>query len=128
MTRYVHHDAAFGRLVLNSDELAARTNAAGERVAEVFRATAPVGEPYEGDDHPGRYRDSVRVETAKHAGPGEDRVQTRIHVDDPAGLSIEFGHHVHRDERGRFTHGPAAGAAEYIPGSRTLTNAMDAAR
>lgn len=128
--RYVHNYGAFGRQVLNSPQLAAKLHARGERVAEVFRSTAPVGEPYEGDDHPGRFRDSVTVHTAPNSGPAGDRVQTRITVNDPAGLSIEFGHHVYRDARGRFTHAPGTGPSrvEYLPGSRTLTNAMDAAR
>lgn len=128
MARYEHNYAAFDRLVLNSEALKARLAARGEAVAETFRATAPVGEPFESDDHPGRFRDSVTVHTETHGGPNNDRVNTRIQVNDPHGLSIEFGHHVKRDRRGRFSHTDGVSTPEFIEGSRTLSNALDLER
>lgn len=129
-SRYVHHDETFRVKVLNSPVLAEKLHARGERAAAAFRATAPVGSPHE-DDHPGRFRDSVRVATHANSGPNGDRVQTRVHVDDPHGLSIEFGHTAYRDARGRFSRAPTGRgpeAVEHIEGTRTLTHAMDAAR
>lgn len=130
MSRYVHNYGAFDRLVLNSPKLHELLDARGERVAETFRATAPVGEPYEGDDHAGRFRDSVSVHTESADFGHGRRVNTRVSVDDPQGLSIEFGHHVKRDVRGRFTHrdGEGVGEPEFIEGSHTLSNAVEAAR
>jgi hypothetical protein len=128
MARYEHKYAAFDRLVLNATQLAEKLDAKGQAVAARFRETAPVGEPYESDDHPGRYRDSVTVETSSRDFGRGERVNTRIQVNDPAGLSIEFGHHVQRDEHGRFSHTAGVGTPEFIEGSHTLTNAIDAAR
>lgn len=129
--RYVHNYRAFDR-VLTSPILAARLEARGQRVAAEFRATAPVGEPYESDDHPGRFRDSVTVDTDEHGGPSGNRVNTRVKVNDPHGLSIEFGHHVKRDAHGRFSHVEDAAredaGTEFIAGTHTLSNAIDAAR
>lgn len=113
MSRYVHNYEAFDQQVLASGWMEADMRARAERIKEQFEATAPVGEPYEGDDHPGRFRDSARVTSGTaHFGQGI-RAYGRVHVDDPAALSIEFGHHA---KNGRF-----------VEGSHTLTNALDAA-
>lgn len=127
MGRYVQHHEPFGRRILNGAYMVAAMRARAERVGEAFRATAPVGEPFEPDDHAGRFRDSAEVTSGDHGGPKHDRAFGRVSVHDPAAMSIEFGHSVRRQDGGKFA--PRGTGEEYphIEGSYTLTRALDAA-
>lgn len=113
--RYDLDVEAFGRLVLRSEFMKADMLARAERVKETFQATAPVGSPAEGDDHPGRYRDSAHVESGTMRVPGGsgERAYGRVVVEDEAAMSIEFGH--------------TASNGRQVEGSHTLTRALDAA-
>lgn len=115
MTRYVLDSEAFGRLVLRSEGMKADMHARADRVKAVFEATAPVGEPYEDDHHAGRYKDSAEVESGEmHVPDGRGiRAYGRVTVNDPAAMSIEFGH--------------TASNGRHVEGSHTLTRALDAA-
>lgn len=53
-------------------------------------ATAPVGDPRT-DPHPGRYRDSFRVESGTEGGFKKDRAYGRVLNDSPEAFYIEFG-------------------------------------
>lgn len=129
MTRYELNTAAFGRVLLRAEFLREHLDARAERVKEAFEATAPVGSPYETDDHPGRYRDSASVESGTmHVPNGRgERAYGRVVVSDPAAMSIEFGHAAHFDARGRWTDRAHSVREVRVEGSHTLTRALDAA-
>lgn len=126
-SRMTFNHAAFGREVLRSEGMRADMAARAERVAEQFRATAPVGEPAEPDEHAGRFRDSARVSSGADGGPEGDRAYGRVTIEDPAAMAIEYGHVAEFDEHGRFTRPGEGVRAQYIEGSHTLTRALDAA-
>lgn len=127
--KYKLNYEAFGRQVLKSEAMQAHMRARAEKIKDQFVATAPVGSPSESDDHPGRYRDSARVESGvaiPSHGRGE-RAYGRVVVDDPAAMSIEYGHTAEFDEQGRFAKRGTGVRSQFIDGSHTLTNALDAA-
>jgi hypothetical protein len=126
-SRMSFNHAAFGRQVLRSEGMRANMDARAQRVAEQFRATAPVGEPAEPDEHAGRFRDSAVVSSGTAGGPEGDRAYGRVTLEDPAAMSIEYGHVAEFDEHGRFATRGTGVRTQYIPGSHTLTAALDAA-
>lgn len=127
MARYVHNYVGFGRQVMRSEGMRAAMAARAERVAEEFRATAPVGEPFEPDDHAGRFRDSAVTDSGTEGGPNKDRAFGRVTLTDPAAMQIEFGHTITRGERGRFAERGTGHDPQHVEGSHTLTKALDAA-
>lgn len=125
--RYRHNYEAFGRLVLRSEGMRAAMATRAERIKKRFEETAPVGPPYEDDDHAGRFRDSAEVDSGTAGGPNNNRAFGRVTVNDPAALSIEFGHHVERGPGGQFAERGTGKEYPFIEGSYTLTRALDAA-
>lgn len=117
--RYVHNYAAFDREVLTSPEMRGAMRTRAERVKDQFVATAPVGEPYESDDHPGRFRDSAEVSDGVTVIQVGERAYGRVTVNDPDAMSIEFGHHAATKD---------GTPGRYVEGAHTLTRAVDAAR
>lgn len=126
-SRYRHNFAGFGAAVLRSEGMRAEMTSRADRIKAEFEATAPVGAPYEGDDHPGRFRDSAEVDSGTDGGIAGDRAYGRVTVNDPNAMSIEFGHVAAFDEHGRpVPHGEGTRTV-FVEGSHTLTTAMDAA-
>src|SRR5690348_9830885 len=99
--RYRHNYAGFGAAVLRSEGMRAEMTSRADRIKAEFEATAPVGAPYEGDDHPGRFRDSAEVDSGTDGGISGDRAYGRVTVNDPNAMQIEFGHVAAFDEHGR---------------------------
>lgn len=127
MGRYVQNHETFGRRVLNGAYMVEAMRKRASRVEQVFRATAPVGEPFEPDDHAGRFRDSAETTSGDHGGPSKDRAYGRVTVHDPAAISIEYGHSVRRHDGGKFAPRGTGEAYPHIEGAYTLTRALDAA-
>lgn len=89
----------------------------------VFRSTAAIGNPADGDPHPGAWRASTRVETyvrKDFKGRGR-RVVAAVISDDPQGLVKEQGH-VQRPGGGR------EGPGRFVDGTHDLLRALSAAR
>lgn len=120
----------FGEQVLRSEGMKAAMESRADKIKAEFEATAPVGAPYENDEHRGRYRDSAIVDGGVDGGINGDRAYGRVTVNDPAAMQIEYGHVAAFDAQGRpVKHGEAGegGRTVYVEGSHTLTTAMDAA-
>lgn len=123
--KYTHDYAAFRVEVLQAPFMEAEMRRRAEKVAEQFRATAPVGNPIpedeggEGDEHPTQYRDSAEVTSGPDGGlaPPGARAYGRVTVTDEHAMSIEFGHRYRRKD----------GKIARIEGAHTLTKAMGAA-
>lgn len=77
-----------------------------EKVRARFVETAPVDET---GPHPGRLRDSARVESDKYGGVHNDRAIARVVVEAPEAFYAEFGN-------------------KNVARHRTLGRALDAAR
>lgn len=105
MTSYRLNPAAFREELLKSEFMAAEVEAHAERIRAVAEATSPVDT--------GQYASSFRVESTREGGIHRDRVSASVVNDDPAALSIEFGH--------------VAPDGRVVPGHYTLTRALDAA-
>jgi hypothetical protein len=105
--------AAFREELLNADWMVALMREHAERGRAWAQENAPVStEP--DDDHPGRYKASFSVESRKHGGVHGDRAEAVLSSDDPAALSIEFGHQ--------------SRSGNHVEGHHTLTRAMDVMR
>lgn len=117
MAKYKLNYEELGRQVLASAAMKANMKARAEAVKATFEATAPVGPPYEDDEHAGRYKNSARTESGvRDTGRGRfrgPRAYGRVVVDDPAAMPIEFGH--------------TTSNGTHVDGSFTLTRALDAA-
>lgn len=83
--RWVEDRASIETYLATDPELYAVLTAAGKRAVDYARAIAPVGTAAEGDEHPGAYRDSIRVERDEE-GPG-----MRLFSDDNKAFWIEYG-------------------------------------
>lgn len=127
MGRYVQHHGPFGRRILNGAYMVEAMRKRAARVEQTFRDTAPVGEPFEPDDHAGRFRDSAATTAGEHGGPHHDRAYGRVTVHDPAAMSIEFGHSVERRDGGKFAARGTGTPYPHIEGHHTLTRALDSA-
>lgn len=104
---------AFRELVLNSPEMVEEMRGRAELGKTRFQTvTAPVGDPTEGDDHPGTFRDSAVVTSGVNGGINKDRAFGRLASTDPRALSKEFGH--------------LASNGRFVEGSHALVRAMDA--
>jgi hypothetical protein len=67
-------------------EMVRRARLIQQRAAE----TAPVGDPVR-DPHPGRYRDSFRIESGRDGGFKKDRAYGRVINDAPEAFYVEYG-------------------------------------
>lgn len=103
---YTHDYEAFNAAVLSADWMVDEMKRRAENVAELARATAPVGP--EGDPHRGLYRDSFTV-----TGGVQERETRRaygeVSNDVPYAIDLEYGN-------------------AHTPKYRTLGKALDAAR
>lgn len=111
MPNYRLDPVAFREELLNADWMVGEMLGRAEAGLAVAEATAPVsGEP--DDEHRGRYKASFSVDARKHGGIHGDRAEGILSSDDPAALSIEFGH--------------VTAEGRVVEGSYTLTRATDA--
>lgn len=92
--------------MLRSDFMVAEMERRAEKVRAVAVATAPVDAS---SDHPGRYKESFAVSSAKHGGIHKDRAQAIVSNDAPEALYVEYG-------------------TKHNPRRATLRNALTAAR
>ena len=67
-------------------EMRRRAEAIKQRAEE----TAPVGDP-KTDPHPGRYKDSFKVESGQDGGVKKDRAYGRVVNDAPEAFYVEYG-------------------------------------
>lgn len=125
---YKHNYRAFGEAVLRAEAMEAHMRARAEKIKARFEETAPVGAPYEHDDHAGRYRDSCEIGSGTEGGLDFHRAYARVNVMDPAAMQIEFGHTAEFDEHGKPARHGEGVRSVYVEGSHTLTRAVDAAR
>jgi hypothetical protein len=92
--------------LLRSEAMEAEMVRRAEKVKARFEATAPVDET---GPHPGRLRDSARVESSRAGGLKHDRAVATVVVEAPEAFYAEFGN-------------------RNVPRHRTLGRALDAAR
>lgn len=123
-------DPIMGDAIQRSEGMRAAMETRADKIKAEFEATAPVGAPYENDEHIGRYRDSAEVDSGTDGGLHHRVAYGRVTVTDPNAMQIEFGHVAAFDEHWRpVKHGEAGdnGHTIFVEGSHTLTSAMDAA-
>lgn len=106
MVAYRLDPAAFRAELLNADWMVDAMRERAERGREFVQSAAPVDT--------GRFRSAVSVDARKRGGVHHDRAEAVLSSDDPAALSIEFGH--------------AAPDGAHVEGAYTYTQAMDAMR
>lgn len=131
--KYIGSYSGIGEM-LRSDWLVAHLVSRAERVKAIASATAPIGRPSDGDEHPGVFRDSFRVvkgtENAKGGG-----VRAVVHVVslDPLGAYKELGstrrtrNHAGADALGLFeaeSYADVGATYTHVEGSHTLLNAL----
>jgi hypothetical protein len=76
--------------LLRSPQMEAAMRARAEAIKTKAEATAPVGDP-KNDPHPGRYRDSFKVESGRDGGQKKDRAYGRVLNDSPEAFYVEYG-------------------------------------
>jgi hypothetical protein len=76
--------------LLRSPQMEAAMRARAEAIKTKAEATAPVGDP-KSDPHPGRYRDSFKVESGRDGGRKRDRAYGRVLNDSPEAFYVEYG-------------------------------------
>lgn len=90
MTRFDYDYAGVGEFMRTDPALAAAVRARAELALEFARSIAPVGTPAENDEHPGHYRESLKIE-----GPVmfRDRAGYQLGSDAPYATAVEHDHH-----------------------------------
>jgi hypothetical protein len=76
---------------LNSAAMEAQGRQAAERVMERAVEISPVGDPLEGDEHPGLYKRSWRVESGLNGGPTSRTAWGRVLNDTSYSPYVERG-------------------------------------
>lgn len=105
MSRFNASYQGIGEL-LRSEGIEVEMVRRAEKIKERFVETAPVDES---GPHPGRLRDSARVESERRGGVHNDRAVARVVVEAPEAFYAEFGN-------------------KNVTRHRTLGRALDAAR
>lgn len=104
---------AFDIELLNADFMLALMKERADAGKDYAEANAPVSNLPD-DPHRGRYKASFETEVHAFGGADGRRAEGVLWSNDPAALSIEFGH--------------VTSAGNYVEGSYTLTRAMDVMR
>jgi hypothetical protein len=63
----------------------------GDKIKDRAEALAPVGSPWEPDEHAGRYKASFSVEVHTLGGATHDRAEAIVSNDSPEAVYVEFG-------------------------------------
>jgi hypothetical protein len=91
MPNYQLDRAGFEEHLLNAPWMVAEMRRRAEAAAEYARSIAPVDED---GPHPGRYRDSIGVDSGTHGTPGsakQARAWAEVRATDPDSAHIEWG-------------------------------------
>lgn len=82
---------AIGSEILRSDFMEAHMRQRAQRMLTAAWDRAPVYTGDDKDEHRGRYRASLRVETTSHGGDRGDRAEGKVIADSPEAVFVEFG-------------------------------------
>jgi len=80
------------RRLLNSEMMKRVVKDRAERIKERAELIAPIGAPWEPDEHAGRYKGSFSVEVHTHGGATRDRAEAIVTNDAPEAQYVEYGH------------------------------------
>jgi hypothetical protein len=86
---------AIGSEILRADFMVAHMKDRAERMLTAAWDRAPVYAGDDKDEHRGRYRASLRVETTSHGGAKGNRASASVVADSPEAVFVEFGHRAH---------------------------------
>jgi hypothetical protein len=84
-------DHAGMRRFLNSASMQLAVSHYAEKIRDRAEAIAPVGSPWEPDEHAGRYKASFSVEVHTHGGATNDRAEATVRNDSPEAIYVEYG-------------------------------------
>ena len=108
---------AIGSEILRADWMVEHMRARAQLMLTAAWDRAPVYTGEDRDDHRGRYRASLRVETTDHGGYKHNRASASVIAESPEAVFVEFGHRAHG-------HIPAQ-AGQHILGSSMMAAAGD---
>jgi hypothetical protein len=63
-----------------------------DKIKDRAEEIAPVGSPWEPDEHTGRYKTSFSVEVHTLGGATNDRAEATVRNDSPEAIYVEYGH------------------------------------
>jgi hypothetical protein len=81
------------RRFLNSEGMKLVVKHYADRIKDRAEMIAPVGTPWEPDEHVGRYKASFSVEVHTHGGIHHDRAEAIVKNDAPEAVYVEYGEH-----------------------------------
>ena len=80
------------RRFLNSENMKLLVKHYADKIKDRAEEIAPVGAPWEPDDHAGRYKASFSSEVHTHGGIHRDRAEATVRNDALEAQYVEFGH------------------------------------
>ena len=81
------------RRFLNSENMKLLVRHYADNIKERAEEIAPVGSPWEPDEHAGRYKASFVTEVHTHGGVNRDRAEATVKNDSPEAVYVEYGDH-----------------------------------
>jgi hypothetical protein len=80
------------RRFLNSEDMKLVVKHYADKIKDRAEAIAPVGTPWEPDEHVGRYKRNFSVDVHTHGGATRDRAEAFVRNDSPEAIYVEYGH------------------------------------
>ena len=80
------------RRFLNSEGMQRVVKHYADKIKDRAEEIAPVGSPWEPDEHAGRYKASFSVEVHTLGGATNDRAEAIVRNDAPEAIHVEYGH------------------------------------
>jgi hypothetical protein len=81
------------RRFLNSEDMKLIVRHYADKIRDRAVVMAPVGAPWEPDEHMGRYKASFSVEVHTHGGATNDRAEATVKNHAPEAKYVEYGHY-----------------------------------
>jgi hypothetical protein len=86
---------AIGSEILRADFMVEHMRSRAQQMLTAAWDRAPVYTGEDRDEHRGRYRASLRLESTDHGGVKGDRAAGVVTADSPEAVFVEFGHRAH---------------------------------